>query len=97
MAKKKERRTKEFKLEAIRLVEARGERSVAAVADDLGVRPNQLYVWRRELEHELTAKRNDKGESLEQENRRLRKELERVKIEREILKKAAAFFAKETE
>jgi transposase len=96
MANKKERRTTEFKLEAVRLLENRGDRSIAAIADDLGVRANQLYVWRKQLKHELTAKRNANGESLEQEVRRLRRELEQVKTEREILKKAAAFFAKET-
>ncbi len=45
----------------------------------------------------ITAKRNEQGETLEQENRRLRKDVERLRVERAILKKAAAFFAKESE
>ena len=43
------------------------------------------------LGKESTAKRNEQGESLDQENRRLRKENEQLRIERTILKKAAAF------
>ena len=43
------------------------------------------------------AKRNDKGETLEDENRRLRKENERLRMEKTILKKAAAFVARDDE
>ena len=53
--------------------------------------------WAKELEKGALAKRNEQGESLEEENRRLRKENERLKVEKAILKKAAAFFARESE
>ena len=94
---KRKRHTSEFKRDAVRMMVNRGERSVAQVADDLGVRPNQLYRWSSQLEHEAKAKRNAEGETLEQENRRLRKENERLRLEKTILKKAAAFFARDDE
>jgi transposase len=75
----------------------RGERTVAQVADDLGVQANQLHRWAASYENAEIAKRNDKGETLEDEVRRLRKENERLRMEKTILKKAAAFFAKEDE
>ena len=63
-----------------------------------------LYAWLRayRIKHNLgndtvrIKKTKSSTESLEEENRRLRKELKDVKIEKEILKKAAAYFAKET-
>jgi len=67
------------------------------VADDLGVTANQLHRWASKYEHAEAAKRNEKGETLEEENRRLRKENERLRMEKAILKKAAAFFAKDDE
>lgn len=88
--------TKEFKLEAIRLAE-RGEKPVTQVARELGLRVNQIYKWKRQLE----AKQDDafpgKGKQLGKaaEISRLRRELARLKEENEILKKAAVYFARE--
>ena len=64
---------------------------------DLGVTANQLHRWAKGLETSSLAKRNEQGETLEEEVRRLRKENERLRMEKTILKKAAAFFAKEGE
>lgn len=97
MAKHRKKYTEEFKRDAVRLMRNRGEKTVAEVADDLGVQPNQLHRWAAKCNQAEVAKRNDKGETLEEENRRLRKENERLRMEKAILKKAAAFFAKEDE
>jgi transposase len=75
----------------------RGQRTVTQVADDLGVNANQLHRWSSQFDKTAIAKRNVQGETLEEENRRLRKENERLRMEKTILKKAAAFFAKEDE
>jgi transposase len=79
------------------MMRSRGDRTVAQVADDLGVNANQLHRWAAKKDSESVAKRNDKGETLEDENRRLRKENERLRMEKSILKKAAAFFARDDE
>ena len=98
MARRKQKRyPEEFKREAVRLMTARGERSVAEIASDLGVSPKQLYVWRRTYSAEGELRRNAEGETLEQEVRRLRREVQQLKTDRAILKKAAAFFAKDDE
>jgi transposase len=97
MAKKRDNYSEEFKNDAVRLMRNRGERSVAQVADDLGVPQSALYRWAAMLDKAVVAKRNDKGETLEDEVRRLRKENDRLRMEKAILKKAAAFFAKENE
>jgi transposase len=96
MAKRKYH-TEQFKRDAVRMMRNRGQRTVAQVADDLGVKANQLHRWAAKYEQEAVAKRNDAGETLEEENRRLRKENERLRMEKTILKKAAAFFAKDDE
>ena len=75
----------------------RGTRTVAQVADDLGVRPAQLHRWAGAFDKDATAKRNVEGETVEQEVRRLRKEVEQLRMDKAILKKAAAFFAKDNE
>ena len=85
------RYTDEFKVEAAKQVLDQG-RSVREVATRLGVSIDSLYAWIRE-QRKLPATRQADG-SLAAENRRLQAELKRVTEERDILKKAAAYFAK---
>ena len=76
----------------------RGDRSAKAVAEELGISPKTLYGWLRRYrqEHGLSPNDEMKQESMEAELKRLRRENARLKMEREILKKATAYFAKET-
>jgi transposase len=74
-----------------------GTRTVAEIADDLGVPTNHLHRWAKLLDADAVAKRNEQGETLEDEVRCLRKENERLRMEKAIVKKAAAFFAKDSE
>jgi transposase len=97
MAKQRKKYEEEFKRDAVRMMRSRGTRTVAEVADDLGVPSNLLHRWAQKFERDAVAKRNPEGETLEQEVRRLRKENERLQMEKAILKKAAAFFAKDSE
>ncbi len=97
MAKQRRKYADEFKRDAVRMMRNRGTRTVADVADDLGVAVTILHRWAQKLDKDAVAKRNDEGETLEQEVRRLRKEVEQLRVEKTILKKAAAFFAKESE
>lgn len=93
MEKKKRRNyTKEFKEEAVRLITEEGY-SYAEAGRNLGVNPNLLSRWKREFE----GVEIDSGSAaaMQAELKQLRKENKRLKLEREILKKAAAFFAKE--
>ena len=90
---KKPRYTKEFKLQALELLRASGK-SVDQVAKDLGVAKSALYRWQREPAKTPEGKRAH-AISLEEENRQLRRENLRLKMEQEFLKKAAAFFAKQ--
>jgi len=94
MSKKRpyRRYTEEFKRDAIRLVEEEGL-SVARVARDLGVNVNSLYDWRKKYRDEQSE---ELGESELKELKRLRKRVRVLEEEREILKKATAFFAKES-
>ena len=87
--------TKEFKAETIRLVRE-GGRSIADVARDLELTESALRLWVRQAE--VDAGRGKPGElttAEREELQRLRREVKTLRLEREILKKAAAFFAKE--
>ena len=98
--RKRQSYTAEFKVEAVRLV-TEEKRSRSEVARELGVRPEMLRAWQRQIEGKagLSPKDvfpgNGNLPSLEEEIRRLRRENEVLRQEKEILKKAAAFFAKE--
>jgi len=98
MSQKRRQFTREYKLEAIRLVK-KGQ-SVAKVAAALGIRPDMLRTWKRQVEGNDSGEKevfrgHGRASSQEQELRRLRGELARVTEERDFLKKAAAYFAKE--
>ena len=86
-----------FKLEAVKLVRERGV-SAAQAARDLDVHENVLRKWVKEFaadpQHAFPGQGQMKPEQLEIE--RLRREVVRLKAERDILKKATAFFAKES-
>lgn len=89
--------TPEFKREAVKLAEQPG-RSVSAVARELGVQRSVLKHWmssfasgKYETDRKLPLK-----SAQQQENEQLRRELAKVKMERDILKKALGFFTKES-
>ena len=86
---------RQFKIDAVSMV-INGGRSVKEVAHDLGIETNVLYRWKRELSLEKSEAFPGKGRlgPQEEELRRLRRELEQVKEDREILKKALGFFSK---
>lgn len=89
--------SKEFKLEAVRLLE-QGDRPPNDIALELGIRRNQLYKWRSQIHDQgENAFRGSGRRPLDQRDEvtRLRKELAEVTLERDILKKAAAYFAKD--
>lgn len=83
---KRKKYTDDFKRDAVRMMRNRGMRTVAEVADDLGVPANHLHRWAKLLDADAVAKRNEQGETLEDEVRRLRKENERLRMEKAILK-----------
>ena len=89
--------TAEFKKEAVELVTKHGYR-VTEAAKNLGIATSVLNRWRREQRERLQGAFPGSGhQSAEAEElKRLREENRKLKLEREILKKAAAFFAKES-
>lgn len=95
---KRTRFSKEFKLEAVKLLEA-GQKPATQLAMELGIRRNQLHKWQAQLRSkgEASAFRGPGAKPLSaySEVEMLRRELKRVTEERDILKKAAAYFAKE--
>ena len=106
MTKKRVRRAFDatFKIEAVRRMEERKAKRVPLVeiAQDLGVRPDLLRRWAHQLRQRVGHAPADvfpgegKLPSAEEELRKVRRELEVVRQERDFLKKAAAYFAKES-
>lgn len=90
-----------FKLEAVQLLES-GAKSQQQLAHELGVRPDMLRRWRREVQARTGRPPTEifpgagRLASAEAELYRLRREVTQLREEREILKKAAAFFARES-
>lgn len=89
--------TKEFKQEAVQL-SYDSDRSIVEIAQNLGISPRLLYRWRSEQRQEGEDAFPGKGKTKpsEEEVRRLRQELEQVRMERDILKKALSVFARPT-
>ncbi len=84
--------TKEYKEEAVAIVREQGY-SVPEAAKSLGINTNMIYRWKEKLEKELEGKSLSIDERAEL--KKLRKEIKTLRMEKEILKKASAFFAKE--
>ena len=89
--------SREYKLEAVKLVKERGV-AVSQAARDLGIRENLIRRWMQELsidpQHAFPGQGVMKPEQAEIES--LRREVAKLKMERDVLKKAAAYFAKES-
>jgi len=93
MGEKRKRYTKEFKLEAVRMLEA-GDRSGQQIEQDLGIGSGQVYKWRKELSASGQRAFPGNGTPRDEELTRLRKENARLREERDILRKAVAIFSK---
>jgi transposase len=91
-----QRYTPEFKDEAVRQVTEKGH-AVTEVAARLGVSSHSLYKWVKAVRPEKDEQRGDELLDAKKEILKLRAELRRVQEERDILKKAAAYFARESE
>ena len=98
MARGRRQFSAEFKQEAVRLVD--GERTVSEVARSLDVRADLLRKWQRQFTAATDPREAFPGHgrltSQDEELRRLRREVAVLREERDILKKATAFFAKES-
>ena len=92
----KQRYASEFKDEAVRQVTEKGH-SVQEVAARLGVSSHSLYKWVKGVRPEKDEERADELLEAKKQILKLRAELRRVQEERDILKKAAAYFARESE
>ena len=96
MGVKLKRYDKEFKIQAVKLALSSSQ-PIHQTAKELGVKETSLYSWVKQHRNSYVAEQGDKGIDLHNELAKLRKENARLKEEREILKKAAAFFAKESQ
>ena len=94
MGKKKTRNSypDEFKRKAVLMTTEEGM-TVGEVADQLGISPQYLSQWRSKLLKDEQLEEAEKKLDALAENRRLREELKTLKMENEILKKAASYFA----
>lgn len=97
MTRKRRTYTKEFKIEAVKLVTEEGYR-LAEAAENLGIHANLLSTWKRKYGTEQgTTHNGDLNGEERKELRRLREENRRLRMERDILKKATVYFAKESQ
>jgi transposase len=97
MVQKRRTFSRDFKVEAVRLVEEE-DRPAKEVAEQLGIKPGVLYRWIKAYSMDREDAFPGQGHvgGPEEELRRLRRENARLREEREILKKAITFFAKES-
>jgi transposase len=98
MTQKRKHYSKQFKIDAVKLVTEQGF-NVSEAARNLGIHHSSLRHWKKEFESDGNQAFPGKGNlsSEKDELSRLRKENKRLRMERDILKKATAFFAKESE
>jgi transposase len=98
MARKRKHYSKQFKIDAVQLVTEQGF-GVSEAARNLGIHHSSLRRWKRQLESDGNQAFPGKGNlsADKDELNRLRKENKRLRMERDILKKATAFFAKESQ
>ena len=98
MGKKRRQYTKEFKVEAVRLIVKEGRR-ISEVARDLGIKENLLSRWKKKSEEGKVEPFPGKGRLSpeDEELRQLRRENKRLRMERDILKKAVAIFSEEAQ
>ena len=94
---KRRRYSEEFKVQAVKMVTEQGL-SLSEVAKDLGIHHSMLAKWIKKLEQEQgqAFRGNGNRTAEEEELHRLREENRKLRMERDILKKAAAFFAKQS-
>jgi len=99
MTQERQKYDREFKQKVVELSFARG--NAREIAEELGIRPELLYRWRRDYQkyenNSFPGKGKPKMTDPEKENARLRKELRDAKMERDILKKAVSIFSKSDE
>ena len=97
MADQRRKFPREFKTEVVRRVIDGGE-TAASVAHALDLKPDMIYAWIRQYKAEAhdAFRGNGNVSSQDEEIRKLRRELARTQEERDILKKATVFFAKES-
>ena len=95
MAKVQKTYTQEFKRDAVRLVQTSGK-SIAQVARELGISDSSIHQWRKELAEHGAEAFPGRGHqtALEEENRRLKRELGRTRQERDILKNSIHLLAR---
>ena len=96
MGKNRRQFTKEFKVQAVRLVLEEG-RSISEVAHELGIGENLLHRWKKKYEEWKVEPFPGKGRLSPEDDelRQLRRENKRLRMERDILKKAVAIFSEE--
>jgi transposase len=97
MARKRKQYTSEFKAAAVKLVKESNGKSISSIARDVGVPESCLHLWVKQ--HDIDEGRGPAGAlttSERQELAQLRRDNRELRMERDFLKKAAAFFAKES-
>ena len=98
MTQKRKQFSKQFKIDAVKLVTEQGYK-VSEAARNLGIHHSSLRRWKKQFETNGNQAFPGKGHMSpeKEEIDRLRKEVKKLRMEREILKKAAAFFANESQ
>ena len=97
MPKQQKTYTKEFKLEAVQLVKSSGK-PMSQIARELGISESALYHWSKQMDDQCEQAFPGSGHQTapEEELRRLKRELEITRQERDILKKVVSIFSRES-